>query len=301
MKYLDKIKVPNVVSGNVSRQVLKLQKHSPHILFVGGVVGVVATTVLACKATLKVDAVLDNNQTQRDNLKLDREDGTLTEKQYNSLSNRLYFETGLNVVKLYSPSVIIGVTSIAALTGSHRILTSRNAAITAAYAVLEKGFDEYRARVVDELGEEKDLEFRYGTETSKIETKGKDGKTKKKEVTHVGPNGKSIYARIFDETNQYWQPTPEYNAIFLRAQQNYANDRLFAKRHLLLNDVYDMLGMDRTKEGCVVGWVISKDGDNFVDFGIFADGGIQLKDFFGHRPGAIVLDFNVDGVVYDKI
>ena len=84
-------------------------------------------------------------------------------------------------------------------------------------------------------------------------------------------------------------------------QQTFFNDLLLSRGHLFLNEVYDQIGIDRTKAGQVVGWVVSKDGDNFVDFGLF-DGSTQEKRMFvnGHE-NSVLLDFNVDGVIYDKI
>jgi hypothetical protein len=202
---------------------------------------------------------------------------------------------------LYAPAIACGALSIGALAGSHRVLTKRNLALTAAYSAVEKGFNDYRTRVVEEFGEDKDRELRYGTDTEKITTEGKDGKTKTKEVKIVGPNSASVYARFFDEYCKNWKRQPEYNLLFLQCQQNYANDLLQSRGHIFLNEVYDMIGIDRSKAGAVVGWVISKDGDNFVDFGIFDGDNPKARDFVNGREGSILLDFNVDGVIYDKI
>jgi hypothetical protein len=119
----------------------------------------------------------------------------------------------------------------------------------------------------------------------------------------VGPDDPSIYARFFDPTSPSWSKEPEYNLIFLKCQQNYANDLLKSRGHVFLNEVYDMLGMERSKAGAVVGWLLSKNGDtdNFVNFGVF-DGREQVaRDFVNGREGAILLDFSVDGVIYDGI
>jgi hypothetical protein len=89
-------------------------------------------------------------------------------------------------------------------------------------------------------------------------------------------------------------------------QQNFANDRLRAKGHLLLNDVYDSLGLPRTAAGCVVGWVKGGNGqttagDGYVDFGLFDPETQEIRDFFRGDNGALWLDFNVDGEVYKLI
>lgn len=99
---------------------------------------------------------------------------------------------------------------------------------------------------------------------------------------------------IFDENSVCWSPTPEYNRVFLQCQQNYANDLLRARGHIFLNEIHDMLGVPRTGNGAVCGWI-----DNPVDFGIFNQDGIK-RDLLTD-DGVIHLEFNVDGVIYDKI
>lgn len=291
--------VPEVISRTVARNTLHVQKASPEILLGVGIVGLVGSTVLACRATLKMSEVLDESKNKIDQ-------ATNLKHQDYSESDRsrdltlIKYQTGVHIVKLYAPAIIVGGLSIYALTSSHNILSRRNAALTAAYAALEKGFDQYRARVVDKYGEDEDRNLRYGTEQVQIV----DPDTgKKKTVTRVGPGDPSIYARFFDPVSPSWSKEPEYNLIFLKCQQNYANDLLLSRGHIFLNEVYDMLGIPRSKAGAVVGWVVSKNGetDNFVNFGVF-DGKEQVaRDFVNGREGAILCDFNVDGVIYDRL
>lgn len=293
--------IPNKATQLVGRQILQAQKHSPTVLFAGGVVGVVATVVLASRATLKLDQVLEDTQKQLIDI------GQVEHEQYSEQDRSrdkvvVYVQTGLTIAKLYAPAVLIGVSSIAALTGSHVVLTRRNAALTAAYAAVEKGFAEYRSRVVSEFGEDKDRELRYGYETREFVKESKNGP----EVTshkRVSGNTPSVYARFFDQFSKSWSQEPEYNLMFLRCQQTYANDLLHSRGHVFLNEIYDMLGIDRTKAGAVVGWIINDDGsgDNHIDFGIFDGDNPRARDFVNGREGSILLDFNVDGVIYDKI
>jgi hypothetical protein len=287
--------IPNSVTQKIGRQILLGRKHSPTILFAGGVVGAVTSTVLACRATLKLDEVLKETRNHIEDVR------TLNHDNYNEQDRRqdltvLYVRGTVKVVKLYSPAIAIGALSIAALTGSHNILTKRNAGLTAAYAALEKGFKEYRQRVVDEFGEDKDCEFRYGAESYEIT----DSKGKTKTVKRVGTKDPSVYARFFDQLCPDWQKTPEYNMFFLKSCQNYANDLLHSRGHIFLNEVYDMIGLDRSQAGAVVGWRLGN-GDDFVDFGIFNGKSNNSRDFVNGREGAILLDFNVDGTMYDKI
>ena len=293
----------NVITSKVARQVLNGQKHSPTILFAAGVVGVVATVVLASRATLNLDMTIQEIQDNMEKAESlhDRNVASYNDKDYAQDKVILRVRAVTTVAKLYAPAVVVGIVSIGCLTGSHVILTRRNLGLTAAYAVIEKGFTEYRGRVRDELGVDKDREFRYGSETV-VETKiDENGKSKTVETKRVGSDGASIYARFFDNRSTSWSPQPEYNLLFLRSQQNYANERLQARGHVLLNDVYDALGLDRSPEGCVVGWV-KGEGDDTVDFGIFDGQRMdRFYDFVSGQEGAILLDFNVDGVVYEKV
>jgi hypothetical protein len=291
--------IPASVTTKVARTILQGGKHSPTVLFVGGIVGVVATTVMASRATLKLDSVMaqtkENLETARTLKDADRAD--YTQEDYNKDVAYIYAAATIDLVKLYGPAVVTGVLSIAALTGSHNILTKRNASLTAAYATLDQAFKEYRGRVIKELGKDKDLEFRFDSEKHLV--KNSDGK--EVEVLRASPYNYSGYARFFDELCKDWNRNAEYNLLFLKAQQNYCNDLLRSRGHLFLNEVYNMLGLEHSRQGAVVGWVIGKDGDNYVDFGIFNAANPMARDFVNGREGAILLDFNVDGVIYDKI
>jgi hypothetical protein len=291
--------IPAVVGQTVARNTLLVQKASPGLLFGAGIVGTVASTVLACRATLKMNEVLDESKDKLHTAK------TLVHDNYSEQDRRrdvslIYFQTSVKVVRLYGPAVIVGGLSIAALTSSHNILTRRNAALTAAYAALDKGFKEYRARVVAKYGEEEDQHLRYGTREIEVIDPETNKKTK---VVRVAPGDPSIYARFFDDNSTEWSKEPEYNMLFLKAQQNFANDLLHHRGHVFLNEVYDMLGLERSKAGAVVGWIISKNGstDNFINFGVFDDKSDRARDFVNGFEGAILLDFNVDGLIFDKL
>lgn len=291
--------VPDIIGRKLAHSALLAQKSSPGVLFGVGVVGMVGSTVLACRATLKMDEVLEES---KKNLEVAR---TLEHQEYSEKDRSrditlIYVQTSVRIVRLYAPAIVVGGLSIAALTKSHSILNQRNAALTAAYTALEKGFKEYRERVVEKYGEEADRDLRYSTQQVEVI----DPETKKKKIVkRVGPGDPSIYARFFDNGSSSWSKEPEYNLIFLKCQQNYANDLLHSRGHVFLNEVYDMLGIPRSKAGAVVGWILTPDGqtDNFINFGVFDDKSDTARDFVNGREGAILLDFNVDGIIFDKI
>jgi hypothetical protein len=295
--------VKNAVTSKAGRQILLGKKHSPAIMFGAGVVGTVGTVILACRATLKVEEVLDEADKKRVQIK------TMVSEKYSEkdrTKDNLYlsFQTIAEVTKLYAPAIGLGVVSVGLLTGSHITLSRRNVAITAAYKAVEESFESYRGRAREILGEEKERELYRGVESVEIHDTKKGSVTKRKFI-NPGSGPLSPYSKYFDEHNVNWKDMPEYNMLFLRAVQNYANQRLNQKGYVLLNDVYDDLGMDRTKEGCVVGWLKktseNQDRDGYVDIGVFDSENMdRFYDFIVGDEG-IWLDFNVDGVIYDKI
>ena len=303
----------NSVSYNAHRIGFKIKKASPEIMVVAGVVGVVTSTVMACKATTKVNDILEETRKQVDDVHNVLDSDVVSEDEYNNDDAKkdlaiIYTQTGVKLIKLYAPSVIVGALSITGILASHKILKKRNVALTAAYATIDRSFKEYRGRVVERFGKELDRELRYNIKAQEIEEKtvDKDGNetVEKKTISVVDPNMYSDYARIFDNGSMGWTKDPEYNLMFLKLQQNQANDRLRAQGYLFLNDVYDMLGIPRTKAGQIVGWIYDEDnpvGDNCVDFGIYDIYNEKACDFVNGRERSIVLDFNVDGNIPDMI
>lgn len=282
------------------RGMLLVKKHSPEILTTVGIVGVVASAVMASKATLKLEPVVEKIKNGKDEAKSFLDDEMFPEydkDRHNKEVARVYVRGAVDLSKLYGPSITLGLSSIACIIGAHGIMRKRNVALAAAYKAVETSFSEYRKRVIAELGEEKEEDVYIGRQ--QVEVVDENGK--KKKVTKVDPNGISAYARFFDEYSDNWSKTPEYNLLFLKAQQNYANDLLHARGHVFLNEVYDMIGIPRSQAGQVVGWVISKDGDNFIDFGVYDFDNTGSHAFVNGHERSILLDFNVDGVIYDLI
>ena len=295
--------IPASVANKAARPLLHLQKASPQIMFAGGIVAGLTGTVLACRATLKVSDTLAEFEELKDKAAVLHENDleTYDDKAYAKDLTVIKVKTILTLTKLYAPAAGLLVVSATLLTGSHVTLNKRNASLTAAYASVDQAFGKYRERVRDQLGAEVDQEMRYGTRSVSETVEGDDGKKKVVKHVRVGEGEPSQYARFFDELCPDFKKNAEYNMIFLRAQQNYANDMLNARGHVFLNEIYDMLGLPRSGAGAVVGWVYGN-GDNYIDFGIFEDRtNERVRDFVNGRENAILLDFNVDGVIYEKI
>lgn len=277
--------IKSVATRAFGRSSLTIKRNSPHILFGAGVVGVIGSTVLACRATLKMEDSFDEMTTD---IEAAKEMNDQKDVAY------AYVRNGVRLLEAYWPALALGGVSIALLTGSHVQLTRRNAALTAAYSALHTAYLEYRSRVREEVGEEKEKDLYYGVTLE--EAKNEAGKAAKFKT--VDPNATSPYARFFDEGSPNWHKNAEFNRLFIQCQQNWLNNLLQARGHVFLNEAYDALGIERSSAGAVVGWMINDEGDNFIDFGMFE--AHQRGHVNGYEP-SILLDFNVDGVIYDKL
>lgn len=303
----NKTEIMKSVNGVTSKAVMKLKKHSPEILVVAGIAGTVVSAVLACKATTKVAEILDETKGTLDTIHEGMETGAINGQEYTNEDGKkdtvvVYAQTGMKLAKLYGPAIILGTLSITSILASNNILRKRNVALGAAYAAIDKSFKEYRGRVIERFGEQVDTELKYGIKAKKfeeIEVDPETGKEKKvkKTVMVADPNLQSDYAVYFDSKSRNYETNPDYNRMFLKAQQAFANDKLQTRGHLFLNEVLDDLDLPRTPAGQIVGW--TKDGpDGYVNFRIVE---VERETEDGRHEPAFLLDFNVEGNIWEKM
>lgn len=290
----------------------KTKKYSPEILVVTGTVGVIASTVMVCRNTDKARDILDETKRTLDAVKEVKEehgdDGVYTEQDYKKAIALTYVKTGAELVKLYALPVAMGVASVSCIFASHNIMRKRNIALAAAYATVDRSFKDYRGRLIDRFGEGLDKELKHGIKAQEIEEtvvdENGEEQTVKKIVNVVDPNNHSEYARFYDDGCKGWTKNSEYNLMFLKQAQNWANERLKSRGHVYLNEVYEYLGIPMTKAGHEVGWVYDEEhpvGDNYIDFGIYDLYNERARAFVNGYERVILLDFNVDGVISDLI
>lgn len=306
-----KQEIINKATRLLSSTQYQVKKHSPEILMVAGIAGAIVGTVLACKATTKVSEIIEEKNKNIEDVHtcLEEKPNEYTEEDSKKDLTIIYAQTGVKLFKLYAPAIGVMTLSFASIIVGHKVLKKRNIAIAAAYAVIDKGFKQYRKNVIEEFGEGVDQQMRFGLKSKEIKKKDKDGKTVKEKEYYIDPDANPLdniseYARFFDAASSNFAKDPEYNMMFLRRQQDYANEMLKSRGHLFLNEVYDLLDIPRSKAGQVVGWVYDKNGntkgDNYVDFGLYRnDQG--TRRFVNGLEYNILLDFNVDGVIYDII
>lgn len=303
----NKTEILKSVNGVTSKAVMKLKKHSPEILVVAGIAGTVVSAVLACKATTKVAEILDETKGTLDTIHEGMETGAINGQEYTNEDGKkdtvvVYAQTGMKLAKLYGPAIILGTLSVTSILASNNILRKRNVALGAAYAAIDKSFKEYRGRVNERFGEQVDTELKYGIKAKKfeeIEVDPETGKEKKvkKTVMVADPNLQSDYAVYFDSKSRNYETNPDYNRMFLKAQQAFANDKLQTRGHLFLNEVLDDLDLPRTPAGQIVGW--TKDGpDGYVNFRIVE---VERETEDGRHEPALLLNFNVEGNIWEKM
>lgn len=304
------LEIVNKITFAAHKAFFKVKKHSPEILITAGVIGTVASAVMACKATTKLSDILEDSKEQINQVHNFLEDDRISESQYSKEDGNkdlaiIYAQTGIKLVKLYAPAVALGALSITGIVASNNILRKRNIALAAAYTTVDKTFKRYRNNVIDRFGEKIDKELRYGIKAREIEeiVVDDDGneKTVKKTVEAADPVSMySDYAKIYDAGCNGWTKDAEFNLMFLRHTQAQANDILKRRGYLFLNEVYDMLGFQRTKAGQVMGWIYDEEnpvGDNFVDFGIYNTDIEKARDFVNGIERVIILDFNVTNIL----
>ena len=306
-------KFMNGVTRTLSKAGFQIKKHSPEILIVAGIAGVVTSAVMACKATTKINDILDQTKEEVSKVNDALNNEKISEDVYSKEDAKkdlaiIYIQTGVKLAKLYGPSLILGALSITSILASNNILRKRNVALAAAYATIDNSFKEYRSRVIERFGKDLDRELKYNIKAKEISETTVDENGKETTVTKTVPvvesEEPSDYARFFCEGCAGWTKDPEMNLVFLKQQQNWANELLKTRGHLFLNEVYDMLGIERSKAGQVVGWVYDEtnpDCDNYVDFGIYDIYNERKRAFVNGWERSILLDFNVDGDIYSLL
>ena len=294
---------------------LKLRKASPDIMLVGGLLAAGVTVVTACVATKKAIPVVEEAHEQLDLIQkqavnwveIDDEgvEKKLTPKEIKKESFHVYQNYIWKLCKIYGLPAFLFVLAVGLILGSHGILKQRYVSTTLAYKALDEAFKDYRSRVREGVGEEKELHFFHGTEeggeVTVIDENGEAHTTK--DIVKTKDKKYSPYEFDFNAKTapQNWEGNSDYNFTFLRMIESHANDLLNSRGHVFLNEVLDALGMKRTKEGAVVGWIKGCGGDDYVDFGVYDYYTDEYCDAQNGYLKNIHLNFNVDGVIWDKI
>lgn len=258
----------------------------------GGVTGVVVSTVMFCKAATKAEKIGAETLAKRkivEDVKNNESIENYSEKDYQKDIIIVWKDHVVGLITVYGPAVTLSLLSLGLILGSHGLMKKRHLALLAAYKGLEQTIAEHQQK---EAGGGKVVESAEGTASEEDALTGDEV-----------PTTRMKYTAIFDNTCLNWSEVPEYNLTFLKAQQSFANEMLHARDHVILHEVLDQLGIERTPNSLICGWVDNADRSAFIDFGIFdpdGDGYTPLDDLLEYRQ-PIELSFNVQGVMYDLV
>lgn len=305
---IKKTEFVKAISSGVAKATMKIKKHSPEICIIVGIVGTVASAVVACKATTKVNKIIEETKTNVEKVHTATEKGvTEAGENYSEEDSKkdltiIYIQTGVKFVKLYAPAVIMGLLSITSILASNNILRKRSIALSAAYATIDTSFKEYRKRVVERFGEQVDTELRYNIKAKAIDCVEVDPETGEKKTIQktaivADSNLSSDYAFYFDSKSKDYDKNIDYNRTFLNAQEKFANDKLSINGFIFLNEILDDIGMPRIPAGQIVGWT-SKGPDGYVSFRIKE---VERDTGNGYTENVLVIDPNVEGNILDKM
>lgn len=312
------VKLPQSVTRAMGKLWLRTKKSSPEICVVSGIVcGGAALVMVGVRTWKKKDDL------QKDiSLVKDRMDTIKGAKENNnqelvkSERKELVKQGGTlakDLVKTYWIPALLGVGSAGLIWGGRTMLRRELSAVTSAYALLMESYKQYRQRVIDDVGIEKDQEYMHGIKM----VDAVDEKTGEVTRRAIVDKSKSISpysvwwceGEFDDETGEWiwrngmWRDNALMNESTLKCVQNAANDLLRANGFIFLNQVREMLGLPPTREGQIVGWTLCG-GDGFIDFGVFPSKQHPLEKiapvnrlFLDNKTCNALLDFNVDGPI----
>ena len=312
------VKLPQAVTRAMGKLWLRTKKSSPEICVVSGIVcGGAALVMVGVRTWKKKDDL------QKDiSLVKDRMDTIKGAKENNnqelvkSERKELVKQGGAlakDLVKTYWIPALLGVGSAGLIWGGRTMLRRELSAVTSAYALLMESYKQYRQRVIDDVGIEKDQEYMHGIKM----VDAVDEKTGEVTRRAIVDKSKSISpysvwwceGEFDDETGEWlwrngmWRDNALMNESTLKCVQNAANDQLRANGFIFLNQVREMLGLPPTREGQIVGWTLCG-GDGFIDFGVFPSKQHPLEKiapvnrlFLDNKTCNALLDFNVDGPI----
>lgn len=286
----------------IGRLCLKAKKYSPQLLMGFGSVTFIETVVVGCITTTRATDVLERHQKRMEDAKAAEEVAT-PEDNYDIRKEKaiVYAHTAVDMTKLYAPTIGLGALTITCFFKAFNIMSSRYIGAVAAYNLVSAAFDDYRSRVKEELGDDADRHFLYGTDKISVTTFDGKKKTTEHDVESIKSENVVGYSAVFDNHCSEWDPNYIYNLKWLRANETAANDILTERGHIFLNEVYDMIGLPHTTAGAVAGWIKNGDGDGYVSFGLDDPANESARRLIDGVDNVVLLDFNVDGIIFDKI
>lgn len=284
------------VTQLIGKVKLGAKRNAPEILLGGAFLTGTASIILASRATLKAKDIKNTLEGNKMALEFNLNAGSITENEAKASIRKIYMKYALDLTKEYAIPAGLYAATVAMVFSSYKIQKNRQVALATALAACTTAYntllDKLKNGAAIGLTAKEVLEGVEGREVVDPET----GEVTIEKVQGEPVNG--LYQVRFDRYATAWEKDKFQNETTLRSEENWANDRLRLQGYVFLNDIYDRLGIPRTKVGQIVGWTLNGDGDGFIDFGI--KDCAEYEDI-RYDSNAFDLNFNVDGNILDKI
>lgn len=297
-----------------------VKKNSPAILIGFGIVNSAAAIVLASFATKKVIAITGpvKKEIVKIHNEMDKiEDNDPRKEECKVQLRKTYLKAGSKIILAYVPAALSFGLSATSIIFSHKILKGRNLALAAALTTVKTGYDAYRAKVKEKLGEEEERELFEGQTVTKVVGKDENGKDKLVTVVEFKKDRTrdKDWCVTWGPGNGNYEPRAggDLNLRALMQSELWFNQKLRATGYVFLNEVYEHLGFDagllgpkKLQASHILGWIYcpeDKNRDNYISFGL-SDGQGHLtegaKKLQLGQADFIFLDFNVDGDILNE-
>lgn len=237
--------------------------HSPELLLGVGIAGAIVTVVSACKATLKVNEILEEHKADLETIDETAANEEIVEYTAEDAKRDKiirYRDTAIQFVKLYAPAIILGTLSVGCMVKSNDILNKRNLSLAAAYTLMSDAYSTYRKRVVDKFGEEIDRQLQLGTSEIEYTETDENGEFKKPEKVEVATNPLG-FSRYITPMNPDYDENEEFMESFLRAQFNFFENKKKTRGWIMLNEMLDHVNLKEDPKLITVGYTKFDDID----------------------------------------
>lgn len=288
------------------------RKHSPELLIAGGILSAAASIGFAIYSTTKLNSKLKPYNDKIDSIKKDLKDPnqSIDVKECKKELAKTYGLAALKVTTLYAPSVLLFSASVGCILGSHKIMRSRNLALTAACATLERSYKAYRDRVKAKLGEEAEEKLYNNIRKEEVEViDPKTGKVTKKKIDLPHVDEDNDWNVMYDCGNNCWGRDAVQNFDWLMQQQAFLTEKLRRRGYLFLYEVYDVLGCTvaqlghkKARASRILGWIYDPSNPNrncYVSFGLTQPGTMiplpKVAEQISHNQPTFMLTLNPDG------
>lgn len=301
---------------------LLAKKKAPELLITTGLVGWVVAVVETVGATNKTNEILEHKDARIDRIEEERQHNpeNYTENDYCTDLSAVNKQTRKDIVKTWVPVATTALASTVLILHGYRVLNGRYVATAAAYKTLEAGFEHYRRNVTEEFGKDVDWRMAHSLKAEELEEERRKQEEIREKKARQGKKvprtqyAKDINNQIFDiHSSDYWKKfwIPSQVIDFIRMVESRLQDKVNIDGFAFLNDAYDMLGMPKTSQGAVVGWINTprnkhNEKGTFVSLGFANDETpeSEVRRILGsgrNEDTYVWITPNCDGVIYQMI